>query len=130
MDRQAAMEYSYDEVFRGYGKNKIAHRLWLSNLGFDYLVHGSAFIVHRVHAESDAKLIWRAQLGNRGGPVNSWRLDQLLPAMQQQTYHPSLSDATATCAHQARQRHEMWRQQQQQHLQSPSRPGQTAIAAE
>lgn len=112
MDRQAALEYPYDELFRGYGKNKIAHRLWMSNLGFDFLVHGSTFIVHRVHAESQAKLAWRSQFGDKGGPLNSVRLKGLMPVIQNQSYVPSLSEATAACARQARQRHEAWRQQQ------------------
>jgi len=116
MDRQAALRYPYDEVFRGYGKNKIAHRIWLSNLGFEFVVHGSAFIVHRLHVESEAKLAWRSQL-NKGGPHNTWRLEQLLPLMENQKYQPSLAEATATCAQQARRRHELWHQQQQQEAQ-------------
>lgn len=55
MERQAALAYPYDEVFRGYGKNKIQHCIWMSSLGFEFHVHGSAFIVHRVHSESDGE---------------------------------------------------------------------------
>jgi hypothetical protein len=116
IDRQAALKYPYDEVFRGYGKNKISHRLWMSSLGFEFLVHGSAFIVHRVHAESDAKLAWRSQF-SKGGPLNSARLDELVPTMKQQTYQPSINDATAVCVQQARQRHAKWHQQQRQQQQ-------------
>jgi hypothetical protein len=112
MDRQAAIKLPYDEVFRGYGKNKIAHRIWMTNLGFEFLVHGSAFIVHRLHAESDAKLAWRSQFREKGGPLNSVRLEQLLPAMEKQSYTPSLGAATAACAQQAQQRHQAWRKQQ------------------
>lgn len=112
MDRQAALEYPYDEVFRGYGKNKISHRQWMSSLGFEFLVHGSAFLVHRVHAESEAKLAWRSQLRSKGGVLNTARLDKLLPAMQQQTYTPSLGAVTAVCGAQARARHEAWKQSQ------------------
>jgi hypothetical protein len=98
----------------GYGKNKIAHRLWMSSMGFEFVVHGSAFIVHRMHAESGAKHAWRSQMSHKGGPLNSVRLAQMLPGMQQQWYHPRLSDATASCAQQALQRHQVWQLQQQQ----------------
>lgn len=112
MDRQAALAHPYDEVFRGYGKNKIEHRIWMSSLGFEFLVHGSAFIVHRVHTESVAKLAWRSQFNDKGGPLNSVRLENLMPAMRDQSYKPSLDTASAECAAQARRRHEAWHQQQ------------------
>jgi hypothetical protein len=101
-----------------YGKNKIAHTAWLrATLGFEFLVHGAAFIVHRVHAESEAKRAWRAQMQSRGGPLNSKRLAALAGAMQEGRYKPSLSDASAACIAKAQQRHAAWQQQQQEQQQ-------------
>lgn len=80
----------------------------MSHLDFEFLVHGSAFIVHRLHADSDAKRVWRTQFKDKGGPLNSVRLEGLLPQMRDGSYVPSMAPATAACVQQARQRHELW----------------------
>ena len=73
-----------------------------------------------------AKLAWRSQFGSKGGPLNTVRLDELMPAMRKQTYKPSLAEATTECVSQAQRRHQAWHQQQlelqrqQQQQQVPS----------
>lgn len=46
----------YDARFRGYGQNKIIHLESLNVSGYTFQVHPDAFLVHRSHDTSRAKL--------------------------------------------------------------------------
>lgn len=46
----------YDMRFRGYGQNKIIHLESLNSSGYAFQVHPEAFLVHRSHETSRAKL--------------------------------------------------------------------------
>ncbi|KAG1675456.1 hypothetical protein FOA52_001755 [Chlamydomonas sp. UWO 241] len=45
----------YDARFRGYGWNKVQHVALVNASGFSFVVHPSAFIVHRPHPKSEAQ---------------------------------------------------------------------------
>ena len=48
----------FDESFRGYGMNKITWSGHIASLGFDFVVHPTAFMVHQPHQISCAKQAW------------------------------------------------------------------------
>jgi hypothetical protein len=45
----------HDVRFRGYGQNKIVHVAHVNASGFDFVVHPTAFIIHRAHALTEAR---------------------------------------------------------------------------
>ena len=45
----------HDVRFRGYGQNKIVHVAHTHALGFHFVVHPSAFIIHRAHEITAAR---------------------------------------------------------------------------
>eukprot|EP00195_Chlamydomonas_chlamydogama_P013139 CAMPEP_0202906838 /NCGR_PEP_ID=MMETSP1392-20130828/40458_1 /ASSEMBLY_ACC=CAM_ASM_000868 /TAXON_ID=225041 /ORGANISM="Chlamydomonas chlamydogama, Strain SAG 11-48b" /LENGTH=185 /DNA_ID=CAMNT_0049595503 /DNA_START=44 /DNA_END=601 /DNA_ORIENTATION=- len=46
----------HDVRFRGYGQNKIVHVAHVNASGFNFVVHPRAFIVHRAHPQTAARL--------------------------------------------------------------------------
>ena len=48
----------FDESFRGYGMNKITWSRHIASLGYNFVVHPSAFMVHQPHQISCAKQAW------------------------------------------------------------------------
>ena len=51
----------YEEVFTGYGKNKIQHTVHLLAKGFTFSVLSRSFVVHFMHARSENRMIWDVQ---------------------------------------------------------------------
>ena len=96
MSRRLALSRPYDERFRGYGKNKIAHLAWLRALGTPLHVHARGFVVHRLHAESGAKAAWRAAY-SVGTPHNTRQFWRLEGQLKSGSYEPALSKASAAC---------------------------------
>ncbi len=70
----------FDESFRGYGMNKITWSRHIASLGYNFVVHPTAFMVHQPHHISCAKQAWWT-----GKPTNS-KADRFLgaggPALQ------------------------------------------------
>ncbi|WIA37724.1 hypothetical protein OEZ86_014604 [Tetradesmus obliquus] len=100
LDRHQALRNApYDEVYRGYGKNKISNIWWLREQGFKLFVHGTAFIVHRAHATSNAKVAWRKERRERM-PINTQKFDRAMEAMKEKRYAPKLHASTAACIQQ------------------------------
>ncbi len=80
------------------GKNKIANILHLKSSGFSFHVHGSGFIVHRPHAPSAAKAMWKLDKhGPQQVPLNTLRLEAALPRIAAADYVPTLSPESARC---------------------------------
>jgi len=48
----------YEEVFQGYGKNKIQHTVHLFAAGFSLSVLSRGFLVHFPHGASTARMVW------------------------------------------------------------------------
>ena len=69
----------HDVRFRGYGQNKIVHVAHTNASGFSFVVHPSAFIIHRAHEItaartqliSDMKLYDRASKAREELPINT-----------------------------------------------------------
>ncbi|KAI8467271.1 MAG: glycosyl-transferase for dystroglycan-domain-containing protein [Monoraphidium minutum] len=50
----------YDSVFRGYGWNKVTHVNNVNGMGFTFMVHPNAWIVHRQHDRSAADKMYQS----------------------------------------------------------------------
>jgi hypothetical protein len=57
LERTAATP-TFDERFRGYGKNKMEHLVHLRHAGYAFEVLGTSFVLHFPHARSEAKQHW------------------------------------------------------------------------
>jgi hypothetical protein len=101
----------YDTRFRGYGWNKVQQVAHVNSSGFRFILHPTAFLIHRPHAKSDAqgmyssvtlskassqetKTVSRGKLFHR--KVASLR-HRALRDMKRGTYGPILDPGTSNC---------------------------------
>jgi hypothetical protein len=105
----------YDEIFRGYGWNKVSHVVNINNQGYEFLVHPSGFLIHRQHAKSNADKLykeqtakWRAdkdkgqatddQPGDNIASVTQYFKKKVLTGMKNGTYTPLIAPNIQRCA--------------------------------
>jgi len=98
---------AYDERFRGYFENKAVHLRHMASLGYNFLVHPSAFTVHLPHEDSAARLMiiapanekLRNQIQGLGESVRRW--------IDNKTYTPVTSESCASELTAAAERYKM-----------------------
>lgn len=78
----------YDERFRGYGWDKVVHTFHLANLGLEFVVHPTAFLVHVPHARAANQAI-TADTGHR--VILGRRFHTARAAILGQMYRPTVS---------------------------------------
>lgn len=105
----------YDEVFRGYGWNKVSHVVNVHNQGYEFQVHPTGFLIHRQHAHSNADKLykeqsvkWRAEQnkgkvsdddpGDNVASVTYYFKKKLMVAMKKGNYSPLISPSIQRCA--------------------------------
>ena len=54
----------YQELFSGYGKNKVTHAMQMRRSGYYYSQVGGGFLVHYPHLDSDSRVKWNFVDGN------------------------------------------------------------------
>lgn len=70
----------YDERFRGYFENKAVHIQHMARLGYSFVVHPTAFVIHLPHEQSAARLMLidkanealRSKVQTLGTAVREW----------------------------------------------------------
>ncbi|GBF89222.1 hypothetical protein Rsub_02099 [Raphidocelis subcapitata] len=103
----------YDSVFRGYGWNKVTHVNNVNGQGFTFMVHPSAWIVHRQHGRSGADKMYQSQKKayeaeakadpkkaeentSLAGMTHRFR-NKILAALAEGSYAPSVDDGVKGC---------------------------------
>lgn len=104
VDRAAAP--FFDARFRGYGQNKIIHLEHLNWTGYTFAVHPTAFLIHRFHKTTNAKLRhaqdFTARKGRPGWNLTVYGHAAMLgqgvrELLRNGTYRPVLDPATEAC---------------------------------
>ncbi|KAG2492047.1 hypothetical protein HYH03_009545, partial [Edaphochlamys debaryana] len=88
----------HDIRFRGYGMNKVMHLYHLNGLGYQLQVHPRAYLVHRPHRQTKARMKHNSEQSDQGlrGRANSLSA-AVREAVDSGSYEPWIDSMTEAC---------------------------------